>query len=83
MLVACLADAGTDRQKHGDADQAQPQHLVRQAHEADRSRHGSQHHQHYDRYRQPCARRSRITKQHALGITFVVAHRLPSWNLPH
>jgi len=83
VLVARLADAGADGEKHGNADQPQPQHRIGQPQETDGSGHRRQHHQHYDRYRQPCARRSRITKQHALGIAFVIAHRLPSWTLPH
>jgi len=48
MLIARLADAGPYRQEHRHADQAQSQHRILQAQEADRCGHRRQHQQHDD-----------------------------------
>jgi hypothetical protein len=52
---------------------AQPQHRILQAQEAKGGGHRRQHHQDHDRHRQRHTERSRITKQRALGILFVIA----------
>ncbi|KAG1581044.1 hypothetical protein G6F46_015423 [Rhizopus delemar] len=78
MLVACLAAAGTDGQKHGHADQPQAEQRIRQPYDPDRSRHRREHHQYHHRHRKPRAGWPRISEQPALGSVFAIGHHLTS-----